>query len=137
MDNIKGQGTQADAVKSLSVPIKMLEMSKFREAEVMAEQYLRTHSDEGLAYLILYAAKVKSATMKLPPSSSELSASEMFCHITETSLPFLQNVSSVRASLFSTCLKPQLRRPPQTRFVICSSFIVSVATILSSSAGSI
>lgn len=63
MENVKGQGTQAQAVTSLSVPIKMLEMSKFREAEVMTEQYLRTHSDEGFAYLILYAAKVKSAVL--------------------------------------------------------------------------
>ncbi len=60
MENIKGQGTQTDAVKSLSVPLKMLELSKFREAEVMTEQYLRSHSDEGMAYLILYSAKVKS-----------------------------------------------------------------------------
>ena len=60
MENIKGQGTQASAVDSLSVPITMLELSKFREAELMAQEYVRTHAEDGMGYLVLYAAKVRS-----------------------------------------------------------------------------
>lgn len=63
MDTGKVQGSRAGEVGSLSAPMQMLRMEKFREAELMAEQYLRTHPEEGMAYLVLFSAKVKAQNL--------------------------------------------------------------------------
>ena len=62
MDMTKGQGAQAEEM-TLSALLKMLELSKFLTVETMCEQYLASHAEEGMAYLVMYAAKVKSATL--------------------------------------------------------------------------
>ena len=63
MENIKSEGTQGQAVKSLTVPMTMLELGKFREAELMAEQYLLSNNEDAMGYLVLYASKVKSKNL--------------------------------------------------------------------------
>ena len=62
MDTMKGQGAQAEEI-TLSALLKMLELSKFLTVETMCEQYLSSHPEEGMAHLVMYAAKVKSATL--------------------------------------------------------------------------
>ncbi len=59
MENYKAQGRGAEAVGELSVPIKLLSLGKFREAEVIAEQYLLSHADDPLAHLVAFAAHAK------------------------------------------------------------------------------
>ena len=63
MGNVKGQGTGADTVRSLAMPLKLIENGKFREAELIIEQYVRSNPEDGVAYLAWFSAKVNSLTL--------------------------------------------------------------------------
>ena len=67
MENYKAQGTATDSVSELTVPLKMLELAKFREAALMAEQYLRQNPEDATAGKPPQAAAHQAGGADQPP----------------------------------------------------------------------
>ena len=60
MEYTKGTSADSGAMKSLAVVKKLMDESKFREAELMLETHLQANPQDGMAYLLMLAAKAQN-----------------------------------------------------------------------------